>query len=113
MLRTLVCFFLGRWGLKQEGGNHKFALEFPRDIEDYLAEEFHHKAIIGHFIEKPTVNSHCSPFLIRAKPNSDRHRVIVDLSFPVGASVNTAIDKTNYLGSAFVLNFSTVDHTTS
>ena len=50
--------------------------------------------------------------MTRAKPNSDRRRVIVDLSLPPGASVNAGIDKTSYLDSVFSLTFSTVDHIT-
>ena len=45
----------------------------------------------------------------RAKPNSDRRRVIIDLTWPVGASVNAGIGKTFYLGSPFFLTFPTVD----
>ena len=47
--------------------------------------------------------------MTRNKPNSDRCRVIIDLSWPLGASVNLGIDKDTYLGSAFALSFPTVD----
>ena len=49
----------------------------------------------------------------REKPNSDRRRVIIDLSWPLGASVNSGIDKTSYLNSAFSLTFPTVDDITT
>ena len=39
--------------------------------------------------------------MTRAKPNSDRCHVIVDLSWPPGASVNAGIDKTSYLDTIF------------
>ena len=51
--------------------------------------------------------------MARAKPTCDRHRVIIDLSWPLGASVNTGIDKTSYLNSAFALTFPTVDDITT
>ena len=51
--------------------------------------------------------------MTRNKPNSDRRRVIIDLSWPHGASVNSGIDKDTYLDSAFTLTFPTVDHITS
>ena len=51
--------------------------------------------------------------MTKAKPNSDRRRVIIDLSWPLGASVNAGIDKTTYLGSIFSLTFPTVDDITS
>ena len=47
--------------------------------------------------------------MTRNKPNSDRRRVIIDLSWPLGASVNAVIDKDTYLGSPFALTFPTVD----
>ena len=47
--------------------------------------------------------------MTRNKPNSDRRRVIIDLSWPLGASVNAGIDKDTYLGSPFALTFPTVD----
>ena len=51
--------------------------------------------------------------MTRSKPNSDRRRVIVDLSWPQGVSVNAGIDKFSYLNSAFALTFPTVDDITS
>ena len=47
--------------------------------------------------------------MTRNKLNSDRRRVIIDLSWPLGASVNSGIDKDTYLGSPFALAFPTVD----
>ena len=44
---------------------------------------------------------------MRKLTNSDRHRVIVDLSWPQGASVNSGIDKSSYLD--FDLTFPTVN----
>ena len=51
--------------------------------------------------------------MTRSKPNSDRRRVIVDLSWPQGASVNAGIDKFSSLNSAFAITFATVDDITS
>ena len=48
--------------------------------------------------------------MTREKPNSDTRRVILDLSWPKGNSVNSGIDKNSYLGSKFALNFPTVDN---
>ena len=47
--------------------------------------------------------------MTRNKPNSDRRRVIIDLSWPLGASVNSGIDKNTYLDAPFMLTFPTVD----
>ena len=87
--------------LNHELGNHKSAVDFSADIEAYIKEEFKYGALLGPFPRHPISAGHCSPFMTRAKPNSDRRRVIVDLSWPPGASVNASIDKTSYLDSVF------------
>ena len=51
--------------------------------------------------------------MTRYKPNSERCRVIVDLSWPLGASVNAGIDKNTYLGSEFELTFPSVNDITN
>ena len=98
--------------LNHEQGNHKSSVDFPADIEAYIEEELKYGALLGPFPRHPISAGHCSPFMTRAKPNSDRHRVIVDLSWPPGASVNASIDKTSYLDSVFSLTFPTVDDIT-
>ena len=97
--------------LNHEQGNHKSAVDFPADIEAYIEEELKYGALLGPFPRHP-ISGHCSPFMTRAKPNSDGCRVIVDLSWPPGASVNAGIDKTSYLDSVFLLTFPTVDDIT-
>ena len=47
------------------------------------------------------------------KPNSDTRRVILNFSWPKGASVNDGIEKNAYLGSEVKLTFPTIDHLTS
>ena len=99
--------------LGQYTGNHSSAVDCPRDIEAYIEEELQYGALLGPFKENPIHQDHCSPFMTRSKPNSDRRRVIVDLSWPQGASVNAGIEKFSYLNSAFALTFPTVDDITS
>ena len=55
--------------LKQNGGNHKSAVDCHRDIKGYLTEELQYKAILGPYTQNPIPNLHCSPFMTRAKPN--------------------------------------------
>ena len=96
-----------------EGDNHKSALEYPQDIEAYLKEEMQFKAIVGPFDQHPCDNGHISPFMTRDKPGSDNRRVIIDLSWPLGGSVNSGIDKESYMGTEFAhLVLPTVDHIT-
>ena len=97
--------------LGQYTGNHSSANDFPKDIEAYLYEKLSYGALLGPFETNPIKGGHCSPFMTRSKPN--RHRVIVDLSWPIGASVNVSIDKSSYLTSNFDLTFPTVDDITS
>ena len=52
---------------------------------------------------------HISPFLTRPKPDSHRQRVIVDSSFPMGQSINSAVQKDVYLETPFLLTLPTVD----
>ena len=99
--------------LGQYTGNHSSAVDCPKDIEAYIEEELEYGALLGPFKDNPIPQGHCSPFMTRSKPNSDRRRVIVDLSWPQGASVNAGIDKFSYLNSAFALTFPTVDDITS
>ena len=98
---------------KCDRGNHKSALEFPADVDAYIAEELEYGAILGPFDAPPITMSHSSPFMTLAKPNSDRRRIIIDLSWPLGASVNAGIDKNMYLDSNFCLTFPTVDDITA
>ena len=63
---------------------------------------------MGPFKKLP-FHCHVSPFLTREKPNSDTRRVILDLSFPVGQSVNSGVSKDKYLGSYFEPKYPSVD----
>ena len=51
--------------------------------------------------------------MTRYKPNSHHRRVIIDLSWPLGESVNAGIDKHTYLGSDFELTFPSIDDITN
>ena len=79
----------------------------------YIEEECKFGALLGPFDVNPIENTHNSPFMTRNKPNSDRRRVIIDLSWPLGASVNSGTDKNTYLDAPFMLMFPTVDDITS
>ena len=85
--------------LRREGTNHSSAVDYPSDVDAYIKEETEFNAILGPFHQNPIKGGHCSPFMTRHKPNSDRHRVIIDLSWPQGVSVNSGINKNTYLDS--------------
>ena len=50
--------------------------------------------------------------MTREKQNSDKRRIIIDLSWPAGHSVNAGVDKDSYLGSEFALSFPSIDDVT-
>ena len=93
--------------------NHTSAVQFPHDVDAYLAEECLHDAILGPFKESPIDKCHYSPFMTREKSGLNLKRVIIDLSWPRDKSVNAGIDKNSYLNSEFVLQLPTVDHIVS
>ena len=93
--------------------NHKSATLFPSHVNTYLQEEKGFKAIYGPFNEKPFERLHCSPFITREKPDSENRRVIVDLSWPKGNSVNDFVNSDEYMGTKFMLTFPSIDDITA
>ena len=66
--------------------------------------------MLGPFQENP-FDRPCffSPLNTGDKHDSTEKRIILDLSFPKGNSVNDGVDKSKYLGKDIVLKFPTVD----
>ena len=89
--------------------NHKSAIHYHDHVSHYIAEELKHGVMYGPFDEQ-SIPCHISPFLTRHKPNSNNRRVIVDLSWPVGHSVNDGVAKDRYLNTYFDLNYPSVDN---
>ena len=65
--------------------------------------------MLGPFINPP-FDLHISPFMSIEKSDSDKRRIIVDLSWPKGFSVNDAVEQDSYLGTNFALTLPTIDH---
>ena len=91
--------------------NYKSAILNPKDTEAYLQEEIKHNAILGLF-STPPFPVHTSPFLTQDKANSETKRVIVDLSWPLGQSVNNQVASNNYVDRDFILTLPTIDNVT-
>ena len=90
--------------------NHKGANEFPEAIDEYLSNEIKLGSTMGPFDIPPFVTRiGISPLSSREKKNSGKRRIILDLSFPEGASVNSAIDKHFYCGKPIDLRYPTID----
>ena len=98
--------------LKNQEENHTAAKLFPEDIKAYLDEEISHGAILGPLPSGPVHNLHVFPMMTRDKANAPHRRVIIDLSFPQGRSVNSGVLKDIYLKTPFILKLPTIDNIT-
>ena len=100
------------YAIQSEEINHKSALQYPSHVDVYLKEEMNHGAMLGPFKEPPIKDLHISPFMTRDKSSSDKRRVIIDLSWPKGQSVNSGVDSDRYLNVDFVLTYPSIDNIT-
>ena len=98
--------------IKSDMKNHASATKFGTHVENYIKEEISHSAMLGPF-DVPPIDLHISPFLTREKSDSEKRRVIVDLSWPKGLAVNDATSIDTYDGVKFVLTFPSLDLITS
>ena len=90
--------------------NYPSAPENPALLHDYITKELQYKAVIGPFQCNPfSTDCVISPLQSVAKRNSSVPRVVHDLSFPPGQSVNDGIARDEYLSQPFHLRLLTVD----
>ena len=90
--------------------NHKGAAEFPDQLQKYIKKEIDYAAVMGPFESIPfSDNIGISPLSTRPKKGSQDRKVILDLSFPIGKSVNDGIPKDSYLGFTAKLTFPKTD----
>ena len=68
--------------------------------------------MLGPFHDPPLEGLHTSPFMTQDKSSSDKRRVIIDLSWPLGTSVNSGVSSDKYLGTEFVLTYPSIDNIT-
>ena len=88
--------------------NHPSALAYPNAVQDYLNKEISSRAMlgpVGHINSKPY---HCSPLHTHPQ-DTDKRRVILNLSYPYGASGNDKVDKLHFDGRCFTLKFPSID----
>lgn len=79
--------------------NHKSAVDNPSHIQRFIETELVFKAMLGPFSSLPFKQwTRLSPLMTRPKKGSSDRRVIVDLSFPTGGDVNSAIDIDQFFG---------------
>lgn len=89
--------------------NHPSAIDFPDHIHEFLSTELKFKAIEGPIATSPFEPwSRLSPLMTRPKKGTEQRRVIVDLSYPEGAAVNTGINTAEYLGRDITYTLPTI-----
>ena len=93
--------------------SHNSAVNFPSHVENYLKTEAEHAAIYGPYRDPPYGDkTQVSPFMSREKPDSLNRRIIIDLSWPVGASINSFTLANLYLTTVYKLQYPTIDNIT-
>ena len=83
--------------------NHSSGLKHPKAVRDYLQKESDHHAILGPFTSPPFQWHRSNPIMVRPKKDKDKFRVILDMSFPLGTSVNSHIPKLSFDGAPYKL----------
>lgn len=90
--------------------NHKGATDFPSAVDSYLSVELDRGAVIGPFASNPFSRPiMVSPLNSVPKPNTSERRMILDLSWPTGSSINDAIPDRIYLSQPYSLVYPTID----
>ena len=90
--------------------NHPTALNFEADVDYYVEVERGHSAIMGPFDGMPFTSMQVSPLMTRLKKDSTHRRVIMDLSWPPGASINDAIASNWYVDGRAEIRLPTADY---
>ena len=82
----------GDGALKSAKRNCITALRQPEIIDNYLQEEIRYGSVAGPFDAPPLPDLHINRFGVIPKSTPGKFRLITDLSFPLGNSVNDLID---------------------
>ena len=91
-----------------KAANHSSASNFPQHVDKFIRTELEHKAIMGPFEHSPFSPWYrTNPLMTRPKRDSQDRRVILDLSYPEGASVNAQIPCQSLLNATFKLRLPT------
>ena len=90
--------------------NHASALQCPADLDFYIYTELGHGALLGPFDGLPFLPTHTSPLMTRPKRGSEHRRIIMDLSWPPGESVNDGVSSDLYVDGPARIYLPTVDY---
>jgi len=96
--------------LQCERQNHQSANVNPSQVDKYLTTETTFGAMLGP-LPTPLFEpwTQINPLMARPKKDTEDMRIIVDLSWPEGGSVNDGIDSDEYLGTRYKLAMPSVD----
>ena len=90
--------------------NHPSACNYPDDVHQFIAKEVQLQATAGPFSVTPfSCNFMTLPLLMVPKKDSTSHCIVMDLSFPLGTSVNDEIPKDTFLDDPFQLHLPGID----
>ena len=95
------------YGISKPQKNHQSAIGFKDAISTYLNKNIESQAMLGPFVESPIAGICFSPLMSVPKEETER-RVIVDFSFPPGASVNDGIPQDSYLDCGVEFNLPSI-----
>lgn len=83
-------------------------------VIDYLKSEVDNGAILGPFNSSPFIEwVHTSPIMTREKADSNKRRIIVDLSYPPDQNVNIGVLRNTIFGTEQHHTLSTIDNVVS
>ena len=88
--------------------NHFSAQAYSEHVDFYIQTELGFNALLGPFARSPVDGTHTSPLMTREKKNCEHRRVIVDLSFPKGFSINDGIHLSQYIDGPLNVKLPTV-----
>ena len=88
--------------------NHAFALQRPQAVDKYFQIEKKKKSIYGPFKKSHFDQTHYSPLIARDKPDGG-DRIIINLSWSIGQSVNSCVAADIYDNIPFTLKYPTID----
>ncbi len=90
--------------------NHRGALEYQNEIDEYFKKEIAKDTVLGPLDINVFGNRSCfSPLNTREKPDTTERRILVDLSAPPLLSVNDGINKDLYLDREVDLRLPNID----
>ena len=90
--------------------NHPSAVKYAGEVGFYVATELGHQALVRPYGGPPVSTFHVSLLMTHPEKDSNKQRVIMDLSWPLEASVNDGIREEWYLDRIASITLPTVEY---